>query len=33
MDFECHEDFNVVAKKTAAKEDVIITIMVKEHVI
>ena len=24
MDFECHDDCNVVAKKTAAKEHVII---------
>ena len=24
MDFECHDDCNVVAKKTAAKEPVII---------
>ena len=26
MDFECHDDCNVVAKKTAAKEHVIIII-------
>ena len=26
MDFECHDDCNVVAKKTAAREHVIIII-------
>ena len=31
MDFECHNDSNVVAKKTAAKEHVIIMLFL-DHV-